>query len=74
MKKQIFDLSRALEKTNELKKKFDDLENQKIEQDDLIADEKQALQYEIETIKDRIEYKKSGLFINNARRFIAVSE
>ena len=59
LKKQIFDLSRALEKTNELKKKFDDLENQKIEQDDLIADERQALQYEIETIKDRIEYKKS---------------
>ncbi len=58
-KKQIFDISKALEKTKVLQKKFDDLEDQKIEQDDLIADEKQALQYEIETIRERIEYKKS---------------
>ena len=59
IKKQIVDISRALEKTKVLQKKFDDLEDQKIEQDDLIADEKQALQFEIETIKERIEYKKS---------------
>ena len=59
LKKQILNVSKALGKTRDLQNRFDDLEDQKIEQDDLIADEKQALQYEIETIKERIEYKQS---------------
>ena len=59
LKRQINFISKELERTEEFQKQFDDLEEQKIDQDDLIADEKKVLESEIETIRSRIQYKNS---------------